>query len=85
VGGLIPGKIATLERMGPADSVIENVVAPVPTTKSGLFATSELSASVGIGLPQLFNLEVDDQNGLLRLDARKVFKQESVFVPVPGE
>ena len=83
VGGPIPGKIATLSQVKLGEIAIQDVVARLPTTKTGLFATSELSASVGIGLLQGFNLEFDYQNGLLGLEARKGFKQESVFVPVP--
>ena len=83
VGGPIPGKIATIARLKLGEIAIQNVVARLPTTNSGLFATSDLSASVGIGLLQGFNLEFDYQNGLLSLEPRKGFKQESVFVPVP--
>ncbi len=83
VGGPIPGKIATIARLDLGRIAIQDVVARLPTTKSGLFATSELSASIGIGLLQGFNLEFDYQNGLLSLEPRKGFVRKSVFVPVP--
>jgi predicted aspartyl protease len=83
VGGPIPGKIASIARLVLGGIAIQDVVARLPTTNSGLFATSDLSASVGIGLLQGFNLEFDYQNGLLSLEPRKGFKQESTFVAVP--
>ena len=84
VGGPIPGKIATIAKVELGEITIQNVVARLPTTKTGLFATSDLSASVGVGLLRGFNLEFDYQNGLLGLEARKGYKQQSNFVPVPN-
>jgi len=83
VGGPIPGKIATIAKVELGEATIQDVVARLPMTKTGLFATSELSASVGLGLLRGFNLEFDYQNGLMGLEARKKYKQQSTFVPVP--
>jgi hypothetical protein len=83
VGGPIPGKIATIAKVELGEVTIQDVVARLPMTKTGLFATSELSASVGLGLLRGFNLEFDYQNGLMGLEARKKYKQQSTFVPVP--
>jgi hypothetical protein len=56
----------------------------LPSTRTGLFATTSLSASVGLGLLRAFDLEFDYQHKRLRLEPRAGFREESVFVPLPG-
>lgn len=84
VGGPIPGKVATVEKVALGPIVTERIVARLPTTKSGYFATSSLSGSLGIGWLKAFDLTFDYKNKRLSLVPRRDFVAQSQFTPVPA-
>lgn len=83
VGGPIPGKLASIHavKMGPI--VVNDVLTRLPMTQKGYFFTSEVSASVGMGMLREFNLEFDYKSRRLSLQRRANFAETSTFLPVP--
>jgi hypothetical protein len=83
VGGPIPGRVANVKSVTFGATHERDIVARLPSTKAGLFATSPLSASVGTGLLQNYNLEIDYRSRSIVFEPRKGPRAKSEFVPVP--
>jgi hypothetical protein len=83
VGGLIPGRLRsfTSVEFGPVHE--HAVIGRLPSTRAGIFATSPLAASIGLGLLRNYNLEIDYQNRYVAFEPRAT-RLPSVFVPVPA-
>lgn len=82
LGGPIPGKVASVQKVDLGGTEVNDVLARLPMTKKGYFYSSAVSASVGIGLLKGFNVEFDYKNRVVALQKRKDFKDSSTFVPV---
>ena len=83
VGGPIPGKIASLQKVDLGPLEVSDVLARLPMTHRGYYFAPDISASVGMGLLKEFNMEFDFRRQQLVLDRRAAYREESTFVPVP--
>jgi len=82
IGGPIPGRVATLSSVefGPLHE--RGIVARLPSTRAGGFATNPLAGSIGLGLLRNYNLEIDYRNRYIALRRRKAPYSRSEFVPL---
>jgi hypothetical protein len=84
VGGPIPGRLATFRRVRFGSVDEHGVVARLPSTRTGLFATSPLAGSIGTGLLRNYNLEIDYATRSIAFTPRRGARVEPRFVPLPG-
>lgn len=82
VGGAIPGKVSSLDKVEIGSEAMTDVMTRLPVTKGGTFYTSTLSASAGLGLLKAYNLEFDYLNKTLSLQKREGYNEPSTFTPV---
>jgi len=82
IGGPIPGRVATVPSVEFGTVRERDVVARLPSTRSGGFATSPLAGSIGLGLMRNYDLEIDYRQRWLALRPHRAARVPSAFVPL---
>ena len=82
VGGPIPGKISSVDKVEIGSAQMTDIMTRLPTTKKGYYFTSPLSASAGVGMLKAYNLEFDYKNKTVAMQKREGYDEPSTFIPV---